>query len=217
MYAFNMNLPQKIQEIKKLLNSGYLPGLEAQIKMAPVFRSEELKLHTNRKLAIKSSVLILLFSEDGILKTCLIQRPKYDGIHSGQIGFPGGKAEPDDFSYIHTALREAKEEIGVDPGIYILGSLTELFIPPSNFIVKPVVAYSGIKPKFIIDSYEVEELIIVKIDDLLRPDIVKPGSFVVDENKTIEAPCYHINGNKRIWGATAMILSELITVLKSIN
>lgn len=191
-----------------------LPGRNSQLKMAPRHRVEELSSLTNISLARNSAVLILLFPENEKLKTVFIQRSIYEGIHSGQISFPGGKYEPTDKDFKETALRETREEIGVDPyTIEILAQLTDFYIPLSNFLVKVFVGYSSQQPVFIPDQKEVQSIFKVDIDDFYDSQNISEKEFYSTSRKTsLFAPCYLVNGME-IWGATAMMLSELLDVL----
>ena len=183
--------------------------------MAPKNRLEELStFNIPPPLARKSAVLILLFPDHGKLKTVLIKRSEYDGVHSGQISFPGGKFENTDSTFEETALRETNEEIGVEPyNIEIIGQLTDFYIPPSNFLVKVFVGYSSKKPEYIPDRKEVQSIVEVDIDEFFDINNIAEKEFYSTSRKTaVFAPCYLVNGLE-IWGATAMILSELLDVL----
>jgi 8-oxo-dGTP pyrophosphatase MutT (NUDIX family) len=142
-----------------------------------------------------------------------MQRPDYDGVHSGQISFPGGKKEPADENVIQTAVREANEETGVDPeSINVIGTLTPLFIPVSNMIVTPVVGWIKDKPLF---NHQVEEVVFLfdaDIKRLLDPSLVKTRPFEI-RGEMIEVKYFDYDGNV-IWGATAMILHEFLTILR---
>jgi len=201
---FINRITQKLQEP--------LPGEVAQLKLEPLTRKafEFDPKNLNPKL---SSVLILLFPENHKTKLTLIQRPQYDGVHSGQIAFPGGKKEDSDKSLLETALRETFEEIGVEPEkIKIISKLSQLYIPPSNFLVEPFVGYTDIKPKFIADPVEVSEIIFVDLEELLNESSFQHKE-ITSRNLKIKVPCYFIN-EKIIWGATSMILSEFLEVIK---
>ncbi|MFC1732336.1 NUDIX hydrolase [candidate division KSB1 bacterium] len=202
-----------ISGLKKELQKE-LPGLEAQLLMAPQIRIEELRYSHHDKTVKKSSVLILLYHDRNSINTVFIQRNKYDGVHSGQMSFPGGQQEKEDNNLVATALREAYEEINVDRrNVKILGNLTPLYIPPSNYDVLPVIGYSEKKPDFIPDIIEVNKIIEVKIKDLINPNNTTKGPVWSSRNVTISAPYYFIY-NVKIWGATAMIVSELIELIK---
>lgn len=193
-----------------------LPGVSSQLKMAPKNRLEELsELSYRLPSAKKSAVMILLFPENGKLKTVLIQRSIYEGVHSGQISFPGGQYEVTDKTFDVTALRETYEEIGVEKDkIQIIGQLSDLFIPPSNFLVKVFVGYSNQKTSYIPDKKEVQSVIEVNIDDFYDSrNITEKDFYSSSLSLKVNAPCYLVNGLE-IWGATAMIFSELLDVLK---
>jgi 8-oxo-dGTP pyrophosphatase MutT (NUDIX family) len=186
-----------------------LPGLEVQMRMAPSLRRPPPVSLPMRD----SGVLILLYSLKDEIFTVFMKRPEYGGPHSGQISFPGGKHETADLSLIETALRESKEEIGINPSsVEILGTLTPLYIPVSNFKVLPVVGYVAEKPSFRIDPEEVDFLIEVSLQTLMNQDIVKYRNGMLG-NESIEVPYFDVD-NQQIWGATAMILSEFLEIIK---
>ena len=189
-----------------------LPGEIAQLKLEPsTRRSYEL----NPKLLSPklSSVLILFFPEGDKTKLTLIQRPEYDGVHGGQIAFPGGKMEEIDKSLMDTALRECYEEIGVEPNkIKIIGKLSQLCIPPSNYLVEPFVGYTDFKPDFCADPAEVSEILFMDLDELLNESSFQHKEINIRSFRT-KVPCYFLN-ERIIWGATSMILSELLEVIK---
>ena len=166
-------------------------------------------------LARRSAVLVLLFPDQGQLKTVFIKRSEYNGVHSGQISFPGGQYETTDDSFEATALRETKEEIGV-PGdkIQLIGRLTDFYIPPSNFLVKVYVGYTSQKPEYIPDKKEVQSVVEVNVEDLYDGNNITQKEFYsTSRNGVVNAPTYVISGVE-IWGATAMIVSELLDVLR---
>jgi 8-oxo-dGTP pyrophosphatase MutT (NUDIX family) len=139
----------------------------------------------------------------------------YDGVHSGQISFPGGKVETTDKDFEATALRETFEEIGVKPeAIEIIGQLTDFYISPSNFLVKVFAGYTLQKPAFIPDKKEVQSILEVDIDEFFDSNNIAEKEFYSTSRKTaVFAPCYLVNGLE-IWGATAMMLSEMLDILK---
>ena len=194
-----------------------LPGRSAHLKMASMVRIQTLMNLVQSENAIQSSVLILLYPKENGVGVVLMRRPDYDGIHSGQISLPGGKYEEDDESLIYTALREAQEEIGVDPAqIQILGQLTELYIPPSNYIVTPIAGYSWSRPEFTADPKEVAAVIEISLSDLLNKSNLQRKKMKLGAGFSLKVPSYFIDGNI-IWGATAMILSEFCTILEEIE
>lgn len=183
--------------------------------MGPRHRAVELEAMSNKlHLAKQSAVLILLFPEKEKLKAVFIQRAEYEGIHSGQIAFPGGKKEVYDVDFKATALREVQEEIGVEPHeVEIIGQLTDLFIPPSNFLVKVFVGYCDQKPQYLLEFNEVQSVFEVDLDDFLNDSAISEKEFHAKAlNSSVLAPYYLVN-NFEIWGATAMITSELLDTL----
>jgi len=204
-----------IEELKqKFLRP--LPGALSHLKMSPSHRVEDFSgLNDMMPLAKRSAVLVLLFPDQGQLKTVFIKRSEYDGVHSGQISFPGGQFESTDRSFEATAIRETYEEIGVSSDkIQLVGQLTDFYIPPSNFLVKVFVGYSSQKPEYIPDKKEVQSVIEVNVDDLYDKNNITQMEFYSTSRKAlVNAPTYIINGVE-IWGATAMIVSELLDVLK---
>ncbi len=190
-----------------------LPGKVVQYRMAPSERVHNVFPSEKNNLTQTGSVLILIFPKNKKINIVLIQRATYPGVHSNQISFPGGKFEKGDKDLIDTALRETQEEIGVSAkDIRIIGKLTPLFIPVSNIEVYPVVGCISYKPEFKPDKTEVKSIIETQLDYLLRPDIVKKKTTVI-QNTNIQIPYFNFNG-RHIWGATAMILNEFLEVIK---
>ncbi len=206
-----MTFENLIQSLESALSLS-IPGRDVQFEMAPETR---LKHHTETAKASnaeESSVLILLYPDANSVKTVLILRNEYDGVHSGQVSFPGGRYEKHDNSLINTALREAHEEIAIRPeDVHVIGKLSKLYIPPSNFNVLPVVGYSIKKPLFECDKKEVQKVIEINIFDLLDKQFRKTKTINV-RDKRIIVPAYEIEGIT-IWGATAMIISEFLAIL----
>jgi 8-oxo-dGTP pyrophosphatase MutT (NUDIX family) len=190
-----------------------LPGTDVQWHMASSDRMIRNFPRTPGKDARAASVLILLYPRNGSIYTLFMQRPEYNGVHGGQISFPGGKQESSDRNSIQTALREAEEETGVDPGlITVLGTLTPLFIPVSNTIVTPVVAWTDEKPELIHQEAEVEFLFDADIRRFYDPAIIKTRPLQIGE-ETINVKYFDYEGNM-IWGATSMILHELLVIIQ---
>lgn len=208
-----MNMKKEIEILKQALTRP-LPGVDAQRRMSPSVRFTGNK-QFDRGRARLSSVLILLYQKDGEWHIPLIQRPKYDGAHSGQVSFPGGKQEQGDASYLDTALRETEEEIGISrDGLMFISQLSSLYIPNSNFVVYPQVCITDNKPVFNPDLREVETVIEVPVRQLLSPDTIH--RFIRSINGVIvDAPFYKVD-NYVIWGATAMILSEFLSLVGSL-
>ena len=162
----------------------------------------------------ESGVLILLYPDQHETRTMLMLRPAYDGVHSGQVGFPGGHREPVDADIKATALREFREETGADTtGFEVLGALTPVYIPPSRALVTPVVAITTALGPLAPDPREVAELIPVSIGHLLRDDILKRTKVYVSMlGREVEAPYWDVDG-RVVWGATALMIAELRKVL----
>lgn len=161
-----------------------------------------------------SAVTLLLFAaQDNSPSLLLIERPVYDGVHSGQIALPGGKMEDSDKSLEHTALREMKEETGFDGEVEILGKLSDVYIPPSNFLVTPFVAYTNSRPLWKPDEREVASLIEAPLDFLNDDRLVGEGEFITSSKYKVKAP-FFIFQSHRIWGATAIMLSEFREILR---
>lgn len=195
---------------KKLLKT--LPGRNGQILMAPVPVDEArfaLKVPENAR---KGAVLLLFYPGSKGCAFPLIKRPTYSGIHSAQVALPGEKWEESDRNLAVTALRETEEEIGVaSDRIQIFGKLSSLYIPPSNFLVVPFVGCIPEKPKFIPDHREVEKIIHCDFVQLMDKQVRKEKPVIVNRQHRLIAPYFEIGG-EMVWGATAMILSELRVV-----
>jgi len=194
---------------------GELPGTRAHSKMLPPGR--RLKFVENELATVKqSSILLLLFPEGDHLYTCLTKRPRTMRYHPGQISFPGGKVEKEDLSAEMTALREAREEVGLDhTGIEILGKLSDLYVEVSKFSIQPFLAWADQKPDFVVDFGEVEELILFPVSDFVMNEVISETEMETVSG-SLQVKYYPFNG-EIVWGATAMILSELIEILKKQN
>ncbi|QJW90092.1 CoA pyrophosphatase [Spirosoma taeanense] len=204
--TFTEHLRQRLQEP--------LPGEAAHQKMASTARYR-LGIRPNERTR-RSAVLICFYPYQNSIYLPLILRPQYDGVHAGQMAFPGGRMERIDENLTRTALREAQEEVGIRVSdVKVLGLLTELFIPPSNFYVQPVVGVLPYRPDFYPDPHEVEAVVEVDLQTLLDETIVGDSQIEV-RGVMVDAPFYQIEGY-RVWGATAMMISELLMVMGSIT
>ncbi|GAA4819641.1 CoA pyrophosphatase [Algivirga pacifica] len=209
---------QYIENLQHYLTHSHLPGIEAQQQMASTHHSRKYQPAVPED-AREAAVLILLHPTEGqSLKFPLIQRPVYNGVHSGQMALPGGKKDEEDVSLIHTALRECQEEIGITmTENNVLGTLSELYIPPSNMLVTPVIAFTDTsRLSYDTDQREVAEVVESKVDTLLQEENQKVVDIQISGNISFAAPAYHIKG-KTVWGATAMILSEFVHIHQEIK
>ncbi|SRX55009.1 CoA pyrophosphatase [Aequorivita sp. CIP111184] len=195
-----------------------LPGEAVQFKMAPIERLQELKSIAREKNNAKQAGVMSLFypSENFDTKLILILRKTYKGVHSAQVGFPGGKLEPEDDSIQDAALRETEEEVGVSrKTISVLKKLTEIYIPPSNFFVQPFLGITTEAPKFIPQEEEVEALIEVTLKDFMNDANIINQTLSTSYANSIEVPAFKLNGHI-VWGATAMMLNEVRELLKMV-
>lgn len=193
-----------------------LPGETVQFKMAPMERLQELKrVARNQNSATRAGVLSLFYpSEDFETRLILILRKTYHGVHSAQVGFPGGKLEPEDETIQDAALRETEEEVGVPrSAISVLKQLTEIYIPPSNFFVQPFLGITSQPPKFVPEEKEVEALIEVNLRDFMDDLNITTQTLSTSYAESIEVPAFQLNGHI-VWGATAMMLNEVRELLK---
>ena len=193
-----------------------LPGLAAKVRMATLPRP--LQPLTPRDRPRQGGVLLLLYPADGSGELTLVLTRRTDSVanHKGQISLPGGSVDPADPSTAHTALREACEEIGVcTDELRLLGRLTPLYIPPSDFRIHPHVAYLPRQPRFRPQPDEVAELLEVPVAHLLDEHNTAVEEWIID-GRPRRVPFFFIHGYK-VWGATAMVLAEFTAVLASIE
>lgn len=189
-----------------------LPGQPAQLAMAPQHRMEPELLRVEGKRCREAAVLALLYPAGRTPTLVLTVRHGDLEEHAGQIALPGGARDVGEVLST-TALREAREEIGIHPeAVELLGKLTPLYIPPSGFCVYPFVATVTEEPDFLPAPYEVTELIALPVRALLNRDHRKRERRIVRGQEMI-VPYFHV-GCYEIWGATAMILSEFSTLVE---
>jgi len=207
-----------LDELKAKLESydKELPGFEAQKKLSPPYRNtydiEEVKKNNPRIAAV---MILLCENEFGDVEFPVILRHTYEGVHSNQFSLPGGSFEPEDIDLAYTALRETVEELGVEEdNIEIVKQLTELYIPPSDFLVYPYIGiYHGL-PDFLPDESEVAEIVPIDLEAFLH---AQPVTFERDfSGYKVDIPGYEVGEDAYIWGATAMMLSEFGTLLEKL-
>src|SRR5688500_2767450 len=211
-----MSRPPIINTLHERLIAGPLPGQDAHFKMAhPIRRVEPFP---GREVSREAGVLITLFEKvPGDIHVIFIRRgsSREDDKHAGQIGFPGGKKETGDRDMMFTAMREAEEEIGLDlSAIDILGPLSPLLITVSKYLVHPFVAFSWDPPVLVRQESEIEEILEIPLSEFKASGVRQETKIQLASNITLNhVPCFLINGHV-IWGATAMIMNELLEILQ---
>ncbi len=209
-------MQQFFENIKQALAAKKYGGLATQLLMAPEFRKDEIANRDAAKPSRESAVALLInpFAEE--LSIIFTKRSSALKVHRGQVSFPGGQMDKTDPDFEFTALREVEEEIGIKRGdIEVLGWLSNLFIPPTNFEVHVLVAYFKRKPVYVINPAEVEEVVEVPLQILLDKKNIKSKVFSSSSSgDERQAPYYDVKGLE-IWGATAMILSEFLELVRT--
>jgi len=196
------------------IKTAEIGGLASQFRLAPKMR---LKYNAEKIAASnpKKAAVLALFYPNKKGETCflLTQRASYKGTHSAQISFPGGKIEQSDKNLKETALRETFEEVGIlKENITVIREITDVYIPPSNFLATPFIAFTKEKPVFN-TNHEVDHTIEVLLKDLLDDTNIASINISTSYAKNIDVPCFKLN-NYIVWGATAMILNEIKELLK---
>jgi len=215
------------KDLKRIIPKLKLSNLNSktsQIKLAPSFRKEFIKLNSNKLLnSKKAAVTAALYADDNnLVRLILILRNTYNGVHSNQIGFPGGRVEEDDKTLFDTAIRETFEEIGIAvEKNELIRELKEIYIPPSNFNVYPFLVLLKNPPSFVKDDKEVKEIITIDLDSLLNCKITQtliPVPTKLNELNTqndVLVPTFKLAGYN-VWGATAMMLSEIRDLINDV-
>lgn len=207
--------PDFYQFLTRKLAHGSLPGRPSQVKMAPepLDQKDPVRRMDAPQHANASSVLILIFpNNDGRLELILTLRTSHIN-HGGQLSFPGGRAEEGE-TQEETALREACEEVGITPGdVQIAGTLSDLFVPHSNSKVTPVVGFIDYEPELTLNPAEVEEAFSVELESLAGKENLTVENWELRQQATYKVPYWDVH-RVPLWGATAMILSELLELYR---
>lgn len=206
-FDYFLNLISRIEKAN-------LGGTASHDKMIPPERKNTSPGDIQKARPKKAAVLALFYpDQNNLTNFLLILRAAYDGTHASQIGFPGGKFEDTDIDLVRTALRETEEEVGVPvKNISICKKMTDTYIPPSNFIVSTFMGITESRPRFR-TNHEVEDLIEVELSDLLNDSTLKVQRMSTSYMRDIDVPCFRLNNNT-VWGATAMMLSEIKDLIK---
>lgn len=186
--------------------------------MVPVNRLEELAgLEIDKRKPHKAGVMAVFYpGESNLTHLVLILRKTYRGVHSNQIGFPGGRQEPTDRDLMHTALRETEEEVGIPQSdIEVIKELTRLYIPPSNFWVHPFMGILQKTPQMVPQESEVERILEVSLKNFMDGKNLVRQNLSTSYAKNIEVPAFLLN-EQIVWGATAMMLSEIKVLLEKV-
>ena len=191
-------------------------GLDAQFKLAPKIRLKYSEDIINLKNPKKAAVLVMFYPNKKN-ETCflLTLRSHYKGVHSAQISFPGGKFEQSDNTLKNTVLREVNEEVGIlKKDIKIVKQMTDVYIPPSNFLVTPFIGIIPYEPIFK-TNHEVAEIIHVRVAEFLDDGAISTTILNTSYAENMTVPCFKLN-NYIVWGATAMMLSEIKDLFEKI-
>lgn len=204
-----LNISSKLRKIT-------LPGEESQFKLAPMLRMQELEnLNIDQKKPKQAAVMAVFYpGNKRETRFVLILRKTYKGVHSNQVGFPGGRVEVEDRDLMHTALRETEEEVGIPQHeVEVVRELSRLYIPPSNFWVHPFMGVMKKTPVLIPQEDEVEAVLEIDLKDFMSDSCLTSEILSTSYAKEIEVPAFILNGHV-VWGATAMMLSEMKDILK---
>ncbi len=209
--------PDFIAALSSRVNTS-LPGMDAHGKMAPLHRKSVKDYLSEVKTYRTAAVLALIFpdNETRLPRIILMERAGGGDVHAHQISFPGGKQEPDE-ELAYTALRETFEELGIPPQeVNLIGPLTSLYIPPSGFLVHPFLGFLHQEPVFTINPFEVKSVFSPSLEQLCDKENLHSGRFRSSQGMEVEAPCFQLE-DVVIWGATAMMISEIVEVVNSLK
>ncbi|MDI9310556.1 MAG: CoA pyrophosphatase [Limnohabitans sp.] len=211
-----MEFSEFLKYVPKILKES-LPAIEAHIKMVPPERLESLHNQSfSNTIPRRAAVLMLLYPKQNMTHMALIVRNSYPGVHSSQIAFPGGKVEKFDKDLADTALRETEEEIGIaKEKITVLRAFSEVYIPPSNYLVSPFLGFTENELQFTLCPDEVSDIIELPLTSFLDESIIVNVTMSTSYANNIDVPAFQI-GNHLVWGATAMMMSELKEIIKKV-
>lgn len=212
-----MTIEQVAQHLRAELKST-LPGHDGFLELSGYKRPDLEAARRQDPPARESAVLALLYPKDGVPHILLMLRPTYDGVHSGQVAFPGGRREPNDASLEATALREFSEETGASvAGVEILGALSPVYIPPSRSLVTPFIGIADQLGTVRPDPHEVAELIEAPLELILRENILQHREqYIAIMGREVMIPYFDVMGQV-VWGATAMMIAELRELLRPLR
>ncbi|MEN9977645.1 MAG: hypothetical protein RLZZ569_270 [Bacteroidota bacterium] len=198
-------------ELLRELFQQELPGETAHQEFLPMRGSSKAAIASGAPYRNASVAIILHCNQQGKLATIVTQRQVYDGNHSGQISFPGGKHDEKDADLLQTAIRECIEEIGIDcTNFEYLGSLTSLYIPVSEFLIQPYVFYAKDNTfQFARNEREVAAIKVIDLHALFHPSAQSKEDVIISEQHIIKNVPHFNQDNIKIWGATALLLNEL--------
>lgn len=209
-----MPIADFIPLLQKRLQSP-LPGLNAQMLMAPPIRGKVLEVPDNAR---RSAVMLLLYPHLDKWWIPFIRRAEDGRVHGGQVSLPGGRKDQEDPDFTFTALRETHEEIGIAPEhINVVGDLTEIYIPPSNSLVYPRIGLAQSRPDFLPNPSEVQDVIEVEITQFLDESLRDIHEVDVFGGNFIKAPGYTVNNQHLIWGGTAMMVAEFAHLVSELQ
>ncbi|MCS6978823.1 MAG: CoA pyrophosphatase [Flavobacteriales bacterium] len=215
LHDLRMGSPERLAFFLTQRLKNPLPGLEAHKLMMPPDRLSRLEQYASEiPQARPGAVALVLFPESNVWNFIAIRRQNRPGdVHSAQVALPGGAVEPGDQRPLFAALREAEEEVGLRINPHqVCGPLTPVYIPPSRFLVHPFLAVLAEKPSFQIQAEEVAEVLVFPVGLLLKNEVRQKADFLTSYGRLKNYPCFRL-GDTLIWGATAMILSELAFIL----
>ena len=193
-------------------------GEQSHAKMSPPYRIDLAKQMRAKAKTAKTAGVMALFYPNQKAEThlVLILRKTYKGVHSNQVGFPGGKYEDADDNLMITALRATEEEVGVPMDkVNVIKTISPLYIPPSNFMVHPYLGLMDTTPEFIKQDDEVEDILEIHLQDFLNDDNIITTNVQTSLNVRVDVPAFKLNGHI-VWGATAMMLGEIKDLLKQV-